>query len=120
MARGGRRQGPADAARRRRRAAPPAARRPRATSSQLGAKDTKFSTDALTAPADQPFTIHFTNDDTIPHNVHIKDASGAVVFNGDLFTGPGATDYQVPALKAGTYPFVCIVHPNMTGTLTVQ
>ena len=33
---------------------------------------------------------------------------------------PGATDYQVPALKAGTYPFVCIVHPNMTGTLTVQ
>jgi cytochrome c oxidase subunit 2 len=87
---------------------------------ELGAKDTKFSTDALAAKADTPFTIHFTNDDAFPHNVHITDASGAVVFNGDLFTGPGATDYQVPALKAGSYPFVCIVHANMTGTLTVQ
>jgi plastocyanin len=26
----------------------------------------------------------------------------------------------VPALPAGTYAFVCSVHPNMTGTLTVQ
>ena len=26
----------------------------------------------------------------------------------------------VPALAAGTYSFVCTVHPNMTGTLTVQ
>jgi len=26
----------------------------------------------------------------------------------------------VPALKAGTYPFICDVHPvEMTGTLTV-
>jgi plastocyanin len=28
--------------------------------------------------------------------------------------------YQVPALPAGTYGFVCSVHPNMTGTLTVK
>jgi len=26
----------------------------------------------------------------------------------------------VPALDAGTYKFVCDVHPNMTGTLTVK
>jgi len=26
----------------------------------------------------------------------------------------------VPALPAGTYAFVCSVHPNMTGTLTVK
>jgi plastocyanin len=26
----------------------------------------------------------------------------------------------VPALPAGTYSFVCSVHPNMTGTLTVK
>ena len=28
--------------------------------------------------------------------------------------------YDVPALPAGPYGFVCTVHPNMTGTLTVQ
>ena len=35
-------------------------------------------------------------------------------------TASGETTYAVPALAAGTYPFVCTVHPNMTGTLTVQ
>jgi plastocyanin len=28
--------------------------------------------------------------------------------------------YDVPALAAGTYEFVCTVHPNMRGTLTVE
>ena len=37
---------------------------------------------------------------------------------GDLVTGVATTTYNVPALKAGTYPFVCTVHANMTGTLT--
>jgi plastocyanin len=34
--------------------------------------------------------------------------------------GPAEADYQVPALAAGSYPFDCIVHANMTGTITVQ
>jgi plastocyanin len=28
--------------------------------------------------------------------------------------------YDVPPLKAGSYAFVCTIHPNMAGTLTVQ
>ena len=35
-------------------------------------------------------------------------------------TGVTTTTYTVPALPAGTYPFICTVHPNMTGTLTVK
>ena len=54
----------------------------------------------------------------LPHNVAIKDAGGAQKFKGELVTGPMEIDYQVPALAAGDYTFVCIVHPNMTGTLT--
>ena len=50
----------------------------------------------------------------------IHDASEAEVFKGEIFNGPAKKDYQVPALKAGSYPFTCSVHPNMTGTLTVQ
>ena len=46
----------------------------------------------------------------------IKDAAAATVFQGELVTGPKAVVYDVPALKAGDYTFVCSVHPNMTGT----
>ena len=45
---------------------------------------------------------------------------GKSVFKGDLVTGVTTTTYTVPALPAGTYPFNCTVHPNMTGTLTVK
>ena len=87
---------------------------------ELSAKGVAFSTNALQAPAGAPFTLHFDNQDpSIPHNVEIKDASGGSKFKGDIFPGVAAKDYQVPALAAGTYTFVCDVHPNMTGTLTV-
>ena len=41
------------------------------------------------------------------------------MFKGDVVTGPAETDYNVPALAAGTYQFMCTIHPSMTGTLTV-
>ncbi len=72
------------------------------------------------ASADQPFTIRFANNDAgVPHNAEIKDGSGATVFLGEIFNGVDTRDYAVPALPAGTYTFVCTVHPNMTGTLTI-
>ena len=65
--------------------------------------------------------IEFDNNDAgIPHNLEIQDASGASMFRGQIITGPAMAMYQVPALAAGTYTFVCDVHPNMTGTLTVN
>ncbi len=93
-----------------------------ATVVEASALNVEFTTPALTAPADTPFTIHFTNNDaaSVFHNIHITDASGAEVFKGDLVDGGKDATYSVPALKAGTYPFTCTVHPNMTGTLTVQ
>ncbi len=88
----------------------------------IGAVNIEFSTDALSAPADTAFTIHFKNDDAagVLHNVEIKDAAGASLFKGELIDGGQEINYAVPALAAGSYPFVCTVHPNMTGTLTVQ
>jgi cytochrome c oxidase subunit II len=92
---------------------------------KLTAKDIKFSTSTLTAPANQAFQIQFTNDDAVPHNVAIfqgTDATGKNVFRGTIFAGPGKTmTYDVPALPAGTYYFHCDVHPTqMFGTLTVK
>jgi plastocyanin len=88
---------------------------------QISAQGVQFEQKDVTAPAGTAFTIHFDNKDAgQPHNVAIKDGSGAEIFKGDIVTGPAAVDYQVPALTAGSYTFVCDVHPNMTGTLTVK
>lgn len=86
----------------------------------IAALNIAFDTDALTAPADQPFQIRFANNDPgIPHNVEIRDQGGASVFLGDIFNGVETRTYDVPALPAGSYQFLCTVHPNMVGTLTV-
>jgi plastocyanin len=80
-----------------------------------------FTTTAVTAPAGTPFTLEFDNQDAAtPHNVQIKDASGAKVFETETFPGVEKRSYPVPALAAGSYPFVCTIHANMTGTLTAQ
>jgi plastocyanin len=80
-----------------------------------------FDPTAVEAPAGQAFTLTFDNQDAgIPHNVDIMDATGASVFKGEIVTGVAQKDYAVPALAAGDYKFICDVHPNMTGTLTVK
>jgi plastocyanin len=86
---------------------------------EVSALNIAFDKPALQAPADAAFQLKFNNGDAgTPHNVEIKDASGASLFKGAIINGVASTTYDVPALKAGTYTFVCSVHPNMTGTLT--
>jgi mono/diheme cytochrome c family protein/plastocyanin len=101
--------------------APPASTDPSAEVVTITAASIAFDPTEVTVPADTPFTLAFDNQDAgIPHDVQIKDAAGAVVFKTDVFPGAEKREYSVPALTAGEYPFVCSVHPNMTGTLTAQ
>jgi plastocyanin len=86
----------------------------------LTAQNIAFVQTSLQAPAGKAFTIAFDNLDSAPHNLQISDASGASVFKGDIVSGPAVKVYTVPALPAGQYAFVCLVHPSMTGTLTVK
>ena len=87
----------------------------------IAALNVLFDTDALAAPADVPFQIRFANNDAgIPHNVEIKDASGATVLTDTPFNGVETRTYDAGPLAAGQYPFLCTVHPTtMVGTLTV-
>lgn len=88
---------------------------------QIEAKDIAFLEKTVTAPAAKPFTIAFANQDQgTPHDVALKDGTGAIVWKGDVFNGVETRIYQVPALPAGTYTFLCIVHTTMTGTATLQ
>ena len=83
------------------------------------AKDIKFDPTAVTVKADTAFDINFDNRDGAPHNVAIANASGASVFKGEIVTSTKVT-YAIPALPAGTYGFVCDVHPEMKGAITAQ
>jgi plastocyanin len=90
---------------------------------ELTAVNIAFDKTELTVPADEPFVIHFQNDDAgVPHDVAIREgsASGNQIFKGETFNGVAARDYAVQPLAAGEYAFVCTIHPNMVGTLTAE
>jgi len=90
-----------------------------------GAATKGFDPTELSAPADHPFTIEFTNEDAQQHNVVVTteettDTAGALVV-GTPVTGPAApVPVSLPGLARGSYYFFCEFHPTtMTGTLTV-
>jgi plastocyanin len=100
-------------------AAPDGSGAPRGAAVSIVAKDLTFVPTDVTVAAGTPFAIAFDNQDGAPHNVAIANASGQSVFKGDIVSSTRVT-YQVPALAAGSYPFICEVHPDMKGTLTAK
>jgi len=89
-----------------------------------GAATSGFDQTTLQAAANKGFTLVFDDQDpTVQHNFVINDPSGKPVPIGDTtpFLGPKKVSYAVPALPAGSYPFMCQVHPTtMKGTLVVK
>jgi plastocyanin len=57
-------------------------------------------------------TIVWVNHDTVIHSVTARDHSFDVRLN------PGQSA-KMPLATAGKFPFYCLFHPNMRGTLTV-
>jgi plastocyanin len=85
------------------------------------AKGIAFVTTTWTGPAGKAFTIAYDNEDAgTPHDLALMDSSGKQVFKGEPFNGVAIKVYDVPALAAGTYKFVCTIHANMTGEATLQ
>jgi plastocyanin len=57
-------------------------------------------------------TLVWVNHDTVIHSVTARDKSF------DLRLNPGQSARQ-PLAAAGKFPFYCLFHPNMRGTLSV-
>ena len=57
-------------------------------------------------------TIVWVNHDTVIHSITARDKSF------DLRINPGQTA-RMPLNSAGKFPFYCLFHPTMRGTLTV-
>jgi plastocyanin len=88
---------------------------PNGTALSITANDNKYDKDCLAAPADQPFTIAFDNEDRgIPHNVSIyeDDTASRALFKGEITYGPQKITYSVPAHAEGRYFFRCDPHPE--------
>jgi cytochrome c oxidase subunit 2 len=89
------------------------------TTIAITANNTQFDIDAFEVPADTAFCIEFENQEAVPHNVAIYDG-GDALFTGDFLNEPGSITYQVPALPAGEFRFICDAHPQaMVGDVTV-
>jgi plastocyanin len=72
-------------------------------------KNFAFSPNTLTVNVGD--TVTFTNQDSAAHDVSIDTQN-----LGQQATGQSVT---WKATKAGTFPFSCLIHPSMTGQITV-
>jgi plastocyanin len=62
-------------------------------------------------------TVIWENVDVVPHTATAMKEGAPVFDSGNL--QPKQT-WRYVAEKSGTFPYVCLLHPMMTGTLTVR
>jgi plastocyanin len=69
-------------------------------------------------------TIHVDNVDTMPHTVingeSGSDPNSGKIFDTSIINGGDSAEIDTSNIDARIYPFYCMVHPYMTGILTVK
>ncbi len=63
-------------------------------------------------------TITVKNEDTAPHTVTATNPHNGAFNTGDIQPGSNAT-FKAPTTP-GTYPYICLIHQFMHGTLVVS
>ena len=81
-----------------------------------------YDPDELTVAAGSDVTV--MNQDTLPHTVTSgtgpQDPTSAQTFDTSLINGGESATLSLAQVAAGQYDYHCMVHPYMTGKLTVQ
>ena len=80
---------------------------------QVSMKDIKFNPETVTIKAGGKVT--WTNDDSVGHDVTADDFE-----SGSPGGIEGGSTFSHTFKKAGTYDYVCSVHPGMEGTVKVK
>jgi cytochrome c oxidase subunit 2 len=64
------------------------------------------------------------NVDTMPHTVTNgesgSDPNSGKLFDTSIINGGDSAEIDTSTVDAGTHPYYCMVHPYMTGTLTIE
>ena len=64
-------------------------------------------------------TVTWTNDDAQPHTVNSgENATPSGLFDSPIMPTAGTFEYTFT--EAGEFPYFCILHPNMVGTVSVS
>ncbi len=81
----------------------------------VGMKDIKFVPENVTVK--KGGTILWKNGDQVPHNVTKDDGPGPDFASETI--DPGG-DFSQKFAEAGKIAYVCTIHPNQTGSITVK
>lgn len=81
-----------------------------------------FDPDELKVKKGDKITVN--NADTMPHTVTNgesgSDPNSGKLFDTSIINGGDSAEIDTAAVDAGEHPYYCMVHPYMTGTLTVE
>ena len=83
---------------------------------EVNAEDIAFDVERIEIDVGETATLTFNNNDAdIPHNFHVR--AGAVDARTEIRPGPDTQTLEFTIDGAGSYTFICDVHPEMTGEL---
>ncbi len=82
---------------------------------KVGMKDIQFVPKNVTVKVGD--TVSWTNTDSVTHTVTKQSGPGTKFDSGNL--DPGAK-YEQKFNRSGKVNYVCTIHPNQTGTVTVK
>lgn len=81
-----------------------------------------YDPDELTVKKGDTITVN--NEDTMPHTVTNgesgSDPNSGKLFDTSIINGGDSAEIDTSSVDAGAHPFYCMVHPYMTGSLTIE
>ena len=85
---------------------------------KVGMEGIQFKPDAVTVA--KGGTVTWTNNESVGHDVTKEAGPGAEFSSGERGAMKQGDTFEQTFDAAGKIDYVCTVHPNMTGTVTVE